>query len=150
MKGPDQFLVLVDTTKIIKNSMTTIKWRVTLYSEVRHCRSLSWHGPHMPRGLNLSHLPEQSVHPEGLRPPGDLPGLRQELCHEALLVDLPGGAETFLEMSSVCGVVRGEAEQGVGAPTVSLHQALHTHCSPSVHCVQSDDNMGSWRLSLPH
>ena len=70
----------------------------------------------MPRGLNLSHLPEQSVHPEGLRPPGDLPGLRQELCHEALLVDLPGASETFLEVSSVCRVVRGEAEQGLRLP----------------------------------
>ena len=108
---------------------TNVDLCFTLNSEMSHSRSLSGHGSQVAGGLDLSHLPEQRVHPEGLRPPGDLPGLGQELRDEALLAEIPGWAETLLEVSSVCGEVRGEAQQRVGAPTVSVHQALHTHNS---------------------
>ena len=85
----------------------------TLYSEMSHSRSLSRHGPQVTGRLDLSHLPEQAVHPEGLRPPGDLPGLGQELGDEALLTEIPGGAgQAILEVSPVCGEVMCEAELG--------------------------------------
>ena len=122
----------------------------TLYSEMSHSRSLSRHGPQVTGRLDLSHLPEQAVHPEGLRPPGDLPGLGQELGDEALLTEIPGGAgQAILEVSPVCGEVMCEAEERVGAPAVSLHQALHTHHSPAWLAVfsQSGDNTDGYLAS---